>query len=224
MVDGLAQMAAQWLITGDFSAKAALSMMASIALSIATQAGMTAIMEYAKGMAEAAAAAASYAVGDVPGGVLHTQAAGLHFAAATVFGTVAAIAGGAGVGLALGARAAGAGGGSGGGSKGPQQQATNDRDDFRDTSPISRSDGRTYDSGSRPFEHTLAEIARHLIDVRASHDRVANALSTIETANVGDVFTRGEAARPLVVPSRVVKHLDSNAGFGTAIQRKTGGR
>jgi hypothetical protein len=115
MVEGLAQMAAAWLATGEFSAKAALQMASSVAISLALQAGVAAIMEVAKGWAESAAAAASAAVFDFRGAALHTAAAGMHFAAAAIYGTVAGAAAIAGVGFGLAARAAG--GGSGGGSQ-----------------------------------------------------------------------------------------------------------
>jgi hypothetical protein len=115
MVEGLSQMAAAWLVTGKFSAKAALQMAASVALSLAMQAGVAAVMELARGWAESAAAAASFAIGDFYGGTMHSTAAGLHFSAAAVYGTVAAVAGAVGVGLGLAGRAVGGGSGGGGG-------------------------------------------------------------------------------------------------------------
>lgn len=95
MVQGLANLVTQWIITGKFSAKAALQMAAGIALGVAQQAVVKAIFEVAEGMAALAR--------------LDPATASLHFAAAKVYGTTAAIAGAAGVGLALGARAAGGG-------------------------------------------------------------------------------------------------------------------
>lgn len=105
MVQGLGQMAAAWIATGKFSAKAALQMASSVALSLAMQAGVAAIMEVARGWAESAAAAASFAVGDFAGGALHSAAATMHFSAAAVYGTVAGVAGAVGVGLGLASRA-----------------------------------------------------------------------------------------------------------------------
>jgi hypothetical protein len=106
MTQGLASMAAAWLATGKFSAKAALQMASSVALSLAMQAGVAAIMELARGWAESAAAAASAAIFDFHGAALHSAAAGMHFASAGIFGTVAGVSAGAGVALGLGARAA----------------------------------------------------------------------------------------------------------------------
>lgn len=98
VVSGLANMAAAWLATGEFSAAAALKMAAGVALSLAMQSAIKAIFE----AAEAVAAAARW----------DFVAAGLHSAAASMYATVAVVAGAIGVGLGLAARAVG------GGSKG----------------------------------------------------------------------------------------------------------
>lgn len=119
MIDGLADLALQWILTGEFSAEAALKMAAGIALGVAKQALVKGVFE----IAEAIAATAR----------LDFAAAALHTAAAKVYFTVAAIAGAAGVGLALGARAAG-----GGGSAGPNAFASQQDEDRNDTTGISQ--------------------------------------------------------------------------------------
>ena len=93
MVQGLGQMAVAWLTTGKFSAKAALQMTSSILASIAIQSGIKALFELAEGYAAAA--------------VFNVPSATAHFAAAGIFGTVAAIAGGAAVVSGLASRAFG---------------------------------------------------------------------------------------------------------------------
>lgn len=95
MINGLAQMGIAWLTTGKFSAKAALQMLASVAMSIAAQAAIKGVFE----AAEAVAAAARW----------DFVSASLHSAAASMYATVAVIAGAAGVGLALASRAFGGG-------------------------------------------------------------------------------------------------------------------
>src|SRR5205085_7505248 len=114
----LAQLGAQWLITGDFSAKAALGMIAATALSIATTAGFKAVFEFAEAAKEHALAASDLAIGNFAGVALHETAAGLHTAAAGTYLSIAAIAGGVGIGAGIGARFAGGGGGGGGGGRG----------------------------------------------------------------------------------------------------------
>ena len=172
MVDGLAQLAATWLITGEFSAKAALSMLASIAISLATQMAYKAILEYAEGVAEIAKAASSSAIGDFAGAALHTAAAGLHFAAAKTFAVGAAIAGGAGVGLALGARAAGGAAagrensgafGSSGSKKGGQRH--DDESTARD--PNDQTSG--FSGFGRNRQSPLVEIGERISETLAPH-------------------------------------------------------
>ncbi len=98
MVQGLGQLAAQWLSTGKFSAKAALQMVSGIASALAIEAGLKALMEVAAGYASAA--------------IFDFVGAGNHFAAATAYGVAAAAAGAVGIGTGLLARAAGGGSGS----------------------------------------------------------------------------------------------------------------
>jgi hypothetical protein len=99
MVQGLGQLAAQWLATGKFSAKAALQMVSGIASGLAIEAGLKALMQYAEGLA---LAANPFTAALAPG----------HFAAAAAYGVAAAAAGAVGIGTGLLARAAGGGSGS----------------------------------------------------------------------------------------------------------------
>jgi hypothetical protein len=96
MIDGLSNLVAQWIITGKFSGKAALGMVAQIALSLAMQAGIKAIFELAEGFAALA----------VTWGVPNPSS-DAHFAAAGIYGTIAGVSAGVGVAAALGARAMG---------------------------------------------------------------------------------------------------------------------
>jgi hypothetical protein len=212
MVQGLTQLATTWLITGEFSAKAALSMLASIALQIATQAGFEAIMQVAKGIAETAAAAASLAIGDLRGAGLHTAAATAHYAAASAFGVVAAVAGGAGVGLALGARAAG--GGSGAASNPSdlsQQQAQQDRSAISRYSSTAGTSGRTWE----------AQVVGQMLGLSQAVDGLNNKIGSMQPH---EVMTRAENQRPGITASHAVNGIASNGGLGTRLQRVTGAR
>lgn len=203
MVDGLAQLGAQWLITGDFSAKAALSMLASIAISIATQAAYKAILSYAEGVAETAKAASALAIGNVAGAALHSAAAGLHFAAAKTFAIVAAIAGGAGVALGLGARAAGGeNSGAFGSSSNRRSQRPSDEDPTRDpndfTSPFHGFRGRQGQVIENPLAQRVSEmLGPHL-------DRVAGAQTELA----------GEIRRIRGIPADQVLHMGSRTAKG----------
>jgi hypothetical protein len=98
MIQGLGQLAAQWLSTGKFSAKAALQMVSGVAGGLAIEAGLKALMEYAEGVAMAANPFTAWLA---PG----------HFAAAKAYGVAAAAAGAFAFGTGLGARALGGGSG-----------------------------------------------------------------------------------------------------------------
>ncbi len=99
MVQGLGQLAAQWISTGKFSAKAALQLVSGIASGLAIEAGLKALMQYAEGVA---LAANPFTAALAPG----------HFAAASAYAATAAAAAAVGVGTGLLARAAGGGSGS----------------------------------------------------------------------------------------------------------------
>jgi hypothetical protein len=102
MISGLAQLVTQWLFTGKFSAKAALQLASSVAISLAMQAGVKAIFELAEGWAAAAAAAAMW--WNPPAAAAYAASAAMHFSAAAIYGTVAGVAGAVGVGLGLASR------------------------------------------------------------------------------------------------------------------------
>lgn len=154
MVQGMSQMLQAWIMTGEFSAKAALQMAAGVALGLAQTALMKGIFEVAEGIAASAQAIFNPA---------KAAEAALHFAAAKVYFTVAAIAGAAGVGLALGARAAG-GGAAGGGSRSPRDLGRRRDDEERDpndlTSPFSGFErvGRQGQRIENPLAQRVAEM------------------------------------------------------------------
>jgi hypothetical protein len=187
MVNGLAQMGAAWLATGDFSAKAALQMVSAAAFSIATQAAFKSAFEYAEGLA---AQAATFGVPN--------PASVMHFAAASTYATVAAIAGGAGLVAGLGARALGSGSGSGGGSGGggsssyqSQQSQTPD--------PYSRQTQYAYQSGSnQPYR----ELAQAISQLEAR----------IGSMRPGDVVTVGMKQKPGVVMRQLHYEVGQSAG------------
>jgi hypothetical protein len=129
MVSGLANLVQQWVLTGKFSAKAALAMAAGIAVGIAIQSGIKALFEVAEGMA---AAANPFTAWMAP----------MHFAAAKMYGTVAAYAGIAGAGLAAAGRMAGGGNSA---SSAFKQQTSGGNYDFRKTDAAKDSGPRTYE-------------------------------------------------------------------------------
>lgn len=196
MVDGLAQMAAAWLSTGEFSAKAALQMLSSVAFSIAAQAAIKAVFE----AAEAVAAAARW----------DFVAAGLHSTAATMYSSVAVIAGAAGIGLALGARAMGGGKGGGKGSSSSSYSGSS-RESERDMTPISRQNENTFISGRR--DGTVFE---------QMNETLKKLTAKIDTAKAGDVFIAGMKQNPGAVGRQVVSDMSRNNGIATQMQRKSG--
>ncbi len=129
MVSGLANLVQQWVLTGKFSAKAALAMAAGIAVGVAIQAGIKALFQVAEGMA---AAANPFTAWMAP----------MHFAAAKMYGTVAAYAGVAGAGLAIAGRAAGGGNSA---SSAFKQQTSGDNYDFRKTDEAKDTRPRSYE-------------------------------------------------------------------------------
>ncbi len=96
MIGGLADLVTQWIMTGKFSGKAMMAMVANVALGLAMQAGIKAIFELAEGYA---ALALTWGVPN-PSSIAH-------FAAAGIYATVAGVAGAVGVGAALIARSMG---------------------------------------------------------------------------------------------------------------------
>lgn len=116
MVDGLANLATQWLTTGKFSAKAALQMATGVLIGLAIQSGVKAIFETAEGFA---ALAVTFGVPN-PSSIAH-------FAAAGIYATVAGVAGGIGIATGLASRSfkdsttAAAGGRSGSASSSAQR-------------------------------------------------------------------------------------------------------
>lgn len=196
MVQGLAQLGATWLITGEISGKAALAMIASTALQIATQAGFQAIFEFAEAAKETALAAGDLAIGNVVGAGLHTTAAAAHHAAAITYLTVAAVAGGVGVGAGLGARALGGGGGSGGGNGQQEQHEVN-----QNPSPYTRVSQNAYLSGTRNEINNLAT------EVRALHQKIGS-------MSPGDILTRGTQQKRGHIAETLVKEIGSNGGHG----------
>lgn len=121
MVGGLANLGAQWILTGKISGKAAAQMAAGVIAGIAIQAGIKALFELAEGYAALANPFTAYL-------------APMHFAAAKTYGLVAAGAGIAAVGLRLaignsgaeseGRGAFGSAGGGGGMTQGNQRGYT----------------------------------------------------------------------------------------------------
>lgn len=192
MVDGLIQMGIAWVVTGEGSAKAALQMMASVALSIAVQSAIKAIFE-------AAESVAAYARYDVYAGSMHA-------AAATLYGTVAMIAGTVGVGLALGARAMGGGSGGGRGSQENADPGFGSRyGGSQNPDPFSRTTGNPFQSGQHSNDARFVQVL----------ERIEQKL---DTASPGDVLTRGIGQNRGLVGDTVIKEAKSgkSAAFGKA--------
>lgn len=196
MIQGLTQMAVAWISTGEFSAKAALQMLSSVAFSIASQAAIKAVFE----AAEAVAAAARW----------DFVAAGLHSTAATMYSSVAVIAGAAGVGLALGARAAG--GGSKSGSSSSRDSIGSSRGQDANMSPISRQNQDTFISRRDDSANALAQAA-------AAIDRLEKKISSMKP---GDVVTAGAKQASNAIAQAAVQGIRSNSKNGTDLQRSLG--
>lgn len=201
MVDGLTQMGLAWLITGEFSGQAALKMMASTALSIATQAGFKAIFEYAEGLA---------ALGTTWG--VPNPSSIAHFAAATTYGTIAAIAGGAGIGLGLAARAAGGGGAAAG--KGPGGSYSGSGSGRQEElSPYSRQSDDAFISGHR------SGLAGLLSDrAIAALERIGS----MQPMRAGDVLVEGARQKKGFIGDTAAGDVRSNAGTGRKLASAMG--
>jgi hypothetical protein len=200
MIDGLSQMGAAWLATGEFSVQAALRMASGAALGIAMQAGIKAIFEVAEGFA---ALANPFLAWTAP----------LHFKAAATYGIVAGIAGGAGVALGLGARAAGGGSGSGSGRSSSSASSTSGQQQQQTVNPYSRASDNAYISGHRADPQTAALIKL-----------VTKLEKKIDAASPGDVLTRGVKQRPGLIGRQTVEDVTKNPSLGSTLLRRTGAR
>lgn len=198
MIEGLTQMATTWLMTGEFSAKAALQMVAGQAIAIA-------IESYLKGVFEIAEASAAFARFDFVSGGAHMAAAGLYF-------KTSALAGAIGVGAGLAGRAVG-GGGSGSGASGGGGSPSSSNNRQPAPQPYSRQSDDVYISGRRNDPQTAA-----LIKVIDKLDK------KISMSSPGDVVTRGVKQRPGLIGSQVVADINRNASLGSTLLRKSGAR
>ena len=143
MVGGLAQMANAWIQTGKFSAKAALQMASSVVTGLAIQAGIKAIFEVAEGYASLA--------------IFDARGAGLHFAAAATYGTIAGVAGGVGVGLGLASRAFGKESATGSNNPSTKSIGSNNSNNSNSSSE------RTITEGRRDSQELSRETTREII-------------------------------------------------------------
>lgn len=189
MVEGLAQMAIAWIVTGEGSAKAALQMMAATALSIAVQAGIKAVFE----AAESVAAAARW---DFVGAAAHATAA-------TMYSSVAVIAGAAGIGLALGARAMGGGKGGGGGRGGGQDERNEPqfgRNLNKDPDPYTRRSENFFMSGR---DNHIENLTRAIEGLN----------NKVDSMTPGDVLVRGAKQKSGFIGETAVKDFRTNNGL-----------
>jgi len=184
MVDGLAQLGVQWLLTGDFSAAAALKMLASAAMSIAVQSGFKAIFEYA----EASAAAARY---DFYAAAMHTTAAKFYLKAALVAGAV-------GVGAALGARALGGGNGASA-SGGSSSSSSAGR--YDNQQPYTRQSDTAFYSGRDSSNDRLATA-------------IEDFNATVKAVPPGHVFVAGMKANRGAIGRQTLADIRSGAVRG----------
>ncbi|MBX3267175.1 MAG: tape measure protein [Acidobacteria bacterium] len=196
MAQGLAQMGVAWLTTGEFSAKAALQMVASAAMGIATQAGFKAIFEYA----EAAAAAARY----------DFYAAGMHTAAAKLYLKTAAIAGAVGIGAGLGARALGGGSNSGQGSQ--QDGFVTSSGSQAPVQPFSRTSDNAFVSGRSGLSQAVSELSA---EVRGLRDHIGG-------MSPGDVLVAGSRQKRGFIGYQVARDIRNNAATGVTILKNAG--
>lgn len=199
LIDGLAQMGAAWLVTGEFSAKAALQMAAGAALGIAIQAGVKAIFEFAE-------AAAAYARFDPVSGAAHT-------AAAVLYVKTAAIAGAIGVGLGLAGRAVGGGSGSGGGRRSSSSSSSNNNGNRQqEVRPYSRQTDDVYISGRRDAPAALVARAIEKLEKR------------IGAMSPGDVLVAGARQRRGFIGTQTVDDLKTRPQLGSRLLRQTNAR
>ncbi|MEO8647991.1 MAG: hypothetical protein ABI539_02375, partial [Acidobacteriota bacterium] len=198
MIDGLAQMGAAWIATGEFSAKAALQMLSATAFSIASQAAIKSVFE----AAEAAAAFARY----------DFYAGSMHVAAGSLYASVAVIAAGAGLAFGLGARALGGGSkkSSGGGSPSNRDSSASTQ---RPTNPdpYSRTSGNAFTSGR---DRAIDELT----------STIAGLNQKISGMKPGDVLVVGASQQRGFIGRTVVKEIGSNASIGVAINRTLGNK
>lgn len=195
LTQGLAQMGAAFLVTGEFSAKAALQMAAGAALGIATQAGFKAVFEYA----EAAAAAARY----------DFYAAGMHTAAAKLYLKTAIIAGAVGVGLGLAGRAVGGGGSQGEG--GQDEGSFGSSATTSNPQPYSRASGDAFISGRRS-DPAVEQLARAV-------EKLEQKLGGMRP---GDVLVAGAREKRGFIGYQVAQDIKTNAETGRMILRSAG--
>lgn len=145
-------------------------------------------------------------------------AAGQAFVSAGLWAALAA-------GTGLAARAL-SGGSARGGSRGPQDQPGARSQNEDQNTPLSRSNGRTYDSGNRPFQNTMAEIGRHIVESREVMRQQTAATNTFNnrfnTASAGSVVERGANERPRAISNAVERQMDSDGRFASNIARKSG--
>ena len=196
MVNGLIQMGVAWLTTGEFSAKAALQMLSSVAFSIATQAAIKAVFE-------AAESVAAFARWDPVSGAMHASAA-------TMYSSVAVIAGAAGIGLALGARAMGGGSGSASGSANDSSSSYggSSRPD-QSPDPFSRVSDNAFVSGR---DREIVVLARAV-------DKLSGRLDSMPP---GEVVVSGLRQKRGIVGRQLVEDVKSNAGVGVALGKRMG--
>ncbi|MBV9214822.1 MAG: transglycosylase SLT domain-containing protein [Acidobacteria bacterium] len=195
MVGGLADLAVQWIITGQASGKAAMAMLASSAFHIATESLFKGIFE----LAEAAAAAARY---DFYAAAAHKVASGIYF-------KVAAVAGAAGVGFALAGRAMG--GGKGGTSSGSASGGSASAASSKPADPVtySRASDHAYYSGRDAAISRLADAVEKQNDM-------------LDSMRPGDVLTRGIKEKPGVIGVTAVSDIKRNSGIGRDLGRTMG--
>jgi hypothetical protein len=163
-----------FILTGQLGAQAFRTLTAALLANLAIEAIHQVFKMHAKGVEETAAAAASLAVGDYAGFLLHSLAAGHYHAAGIAWGLVGGGAAIAGIAIGatggLGGGAAGAAGGGFGGETKPGDIVIN------------------QGGGGSPLGIQLQQL-----------NALNNISNTLSTASPGDVVTRGAEQNPVAI-------------------------
>jgi hypothetical protein len=198
IAQGFGGMLQAFLLGGDLSGKAFLSMAKAVAAGLAAQALVEAAMQIAHAIKEKALAAASLAVGNVAGAALHTAAAAGHVVAAKAFGIVGGVAAAA----ALAIPGGGGGGGAGGfaSERNDQRERTqyapfNYNSGAQPSSAVAQDGSRNTGSIGGMVRDALTAIEQRSAErdrtLYATVDRLAGVLDKYEMASPGDVVQRG---------------------------------
>jgi hypothetical protein len=215
IAQGFGGMIQAFLLGGDLSGKAFLSMAKAVAAGLAAQALVEAAMQIAHAIKEKALAAASLAVGDVRGAALHTAAAAGHIAAVKAFGIVGGVAAAA----ALAIPGGGGSGGSGGSGAGSFASERNDQSQRTQYAPFNY--GNNNGSAS---SQVAGDGSRNLWmqSNTAALNNVAAQLARIQSMPAGHVVGIGLQENPGAAGVAVLETQRQDHSFSTEFVTNAG--